>query len=416
MKIKTIEYENFRNFKDRGKITFSTDGRVTIIYGHSGDGKTTLHQLFQWVLYGKVNFNKTATDKLYNLQDEHDRKYGEEFNVFGEIEFEHDGDDYLLRRTHMYKKELKDSRLISEEFTLHKFDKKNYDWKKVSRINELVEEFLPSGLKDYFFFDGESMIADLRVKGKDSASSLKKALYNMFDLDILQNAIDHIGRTDLTTTVLGKLYIDKANGVDSKEVQECKINIENAQKRIEQFKEKKFELEHEKQNLHDVSQNVSEQIGSLKSKMQYETERRTYKKQCEAYNNALLQAQAEFGDALFQMVPQRLISKTVIDAKAKINLKVENTDLPSGITKKLIHYLLDEKNENCICGRKLDLESKQQIANYLLLMPPKSYASLYHEFSQAAKRQGEVYDKNYIEEIITRAVQNQQLMELSIMV
>ena len=101
MKIKTIEYENFRNFKDRGKITFSTDGRVTIIYGHSGDGKTTLHQLFQWVLYGKVNFNKTATDKLYNLQDEHDRKYGEEFNVFGEIEFEHDGDDYLLRRTHM---------------------------------------------------------------------------------------------------------------------------------------------------------------------------------------------------------------------------------------------------------------------------------------------------------------------------
>ena len=49
-------------------------------------------------------------------------------------------------------------------------------------------------------------------------------------------------------------------------------------------------------------------------------------------------------------------------------------------------------------------------------MPPKSYASLYHEFSQAAKRQGEVYDKNYIEEIITRAVQNQQLMELSIMV
>ena len=43
MKIKNIEYENFRNFKDHGMIKCSTDGKVTIIYGKNGDGKTTLH-------------------------------------------------------------------------------------------------------------------------------------------------------------------------------------------------------------------------------------------------------------------------------------------------------------------------------------------------------------------------------------
>ena len=31
MKIKSIEYENFRNFKAPGKVKFSTDGKVTII-------------------------------------------------------------------------------------------------------------------------------------------------------------------------------------------------------------------------------------------------------------------------------------------------------------------------------------------------------------------------------------------------
>ena len=41
MKIKSIEYENFRNFRDYGTIKCSTDGKVTIIYGKNGDGKTT---------------------------------------------------------------------------------------------------------------------------------------------------------------------------------------------------------------------------------------------------------------------------------------------------------------------------------------------------------------------------------------
>ena len=48
-------------------IKCSTDGKVTIIYGKNGDGKTTLHQLFQWIIYGQVKFNKTTTDHLYNL-------------------------------------------------------------------------------------------------------------------------------------------------------------------------------------------------------------------------------------------------------------------------------------------------------------------------------------------------------------
>ena len=47
MKIRKIEYSNFRNFREKGCIEFSTDGKVTIIYGKNGDGKTTLHQLFQ---------------------------------------------------------------------------------------------------------------------------------------------------------------------------------------------------------------------------------------------------------------------------------------------------------------------------------------------------------------------------------
>lgn len=118
MKISKIEFENFRNFRDFGEIKCSTDGKVTIIYGKNGDGKTTLHQLFQWVFYGQVHFNKTTTDRLYNLQYESECSFGDTFQVKGCIDFEHAGVQYSLRRIYTYKKGLNDSEKIAEDVSL----------------------------------------------------------------------------------------------------------------------------------------------------------------------------------------------------------------------------------------------------------------------------------------------------------
>lgn len=157
MRISKIEFENFRNFRDYGKIRCSTDGKVTIIYGKNGDGKTTLHQLFQWIFYGQVHFNKTTTDRLYNLQFESEQPYGSTFDVMGRIDFEHEGVQYSLTRTYKYKKGIDDSEKIGEDFSLNQRDE-DFNWKRVDRPKEVIEKMLPSGLSEYFFFDGESMI------------------------------------------------------------------------------------------------------------------------------------------------------------------------------------------------------------------------------------------------------------------
>ena len=122
MKIKRVEFENFRNFKNHGFIECSTDKKITIIYGKNGDGKTTLHQLFQWIFYGNVHFNKTTTDKLYNLSFEEKLPINKEFQVLGRIDFEHDGVDYSISRVQVYKKGLKSSDKKSEDLTLLKMN------------------------------------------------------------------------------------------------------------------------------------------------------------------------------------------------------------------------------------------------------------------------------------------------------
>ena len=83
MRIKEIEFENFRNYRDNGCITFPTDGSVTVIYGPNGAGKTTLHQFFQWVFYGETHFNNTTSKEMYNSVFEKGLKRNERFDVKG---------------------------------------------------------------------------------------------------------------------------------------------------------------------------------------------------------------------------------------------------------------------------------------------------------------------------------------------
>ena len=407
MKIKTIEYENFRNFKDHGVIKCSTDRKVTIVYGKNGDGKTTLHQLFQWIFYGQVKFNKTTTDHLYNLSLEAGKSYGDTFDVLGRIDFIHDGEEYSLTRRYTYKKGIDESEIIDRELSLQKMDSE-YNWKKVERAQETIEKLLPSGLSDYFFFDGESMIADLRVKGKDSASKLRKALFSMFDLDVIEAALDHIGKVELKTTALGKLYLSKGTIASGSEISSTKTNIENAQNTIQMLKDKVKDAEAEKQKMKDIITQTSEEIGNTKSKEEYERQRRDLKKQRDLFLNNAKNDQEHFGDTIMEMFPHLLISKAVIEAKGKLNLKVNSSKLPAGVTKRLISYLLKSSTSECICGRKLCEEQIEHIRKYEDMLPPRSYASLYHDFTKTAAQWGNGYDKEKIEGIIKRCLDNQE--------
>ena len=408
MKIKAIEFENFRNFKDHGTIKCSTDGKITIIYGKNGDGKTTLHQLFQWVIYGQVHFNKTTTEHLYNLAFEAEQEYGSTFEVMGRIDFEDNQQQYSLTRKNVYRKGMTDSEKIGEEVSLQMMDD-DFNWKRVDRPQEVIEKLLPSGLSEYFFFDGESMIADLRVKGKDSASKLRKALYSMFDLDVVEAAIAHIGSTDSKTTVLGKLYLGKGTIASGSEVAAVQTNINNAQAKIEKFDD---ELNYKKRLVEkkELIQSLSEQIGSSKSKSEYEAQRNALKKQRDLFLDAAKNETSYFGDEIITMFPQLLISKAVADAEKKLDLKVKETSnaLPDGLTKRLIAYLISMNSSQCICGNQLCDKEKEHIKSYLQLMPPHSYASMYQNFKSRADALRGTYDKEKLEKKIVNILNSQE--------
>ena len=413
MRIQSIEYENFRNFKKRGRIECSTDQRVTIIYGRNGDGKTTLHQLFQWIFFGRVHFNKTTSDKLYNLEFETEQKPGSEFEVMGRINFIHSGIEYTLRRTAYYEKGLLgDTKFSHEEFELQRKTDDN-DWKHIDKPVDMIEKLLPSGLSEYFFFDGESMIADLSTKSNDSAKKLKAALYSMFDLDILDMAVDHIGSTTLKKSVLGKLYLSKGEESTGSEISIVKRNIENAQAMIEKLEQKNSGAKSERDRNRQLLNDISEQIGSSKSKAEYEKQRKNYQRARDIAEKNVEQAQSDFGDAVIDVYPKLLISKAILDASDILKLKINKAELPIGLGKTLINYLLSTENEEgtCICGNPLCEKEREHIKAFLNLLPPKSYTSIYQEFITTAKNWGNGYNRDKLENFIQMAISNNELID-----
>lgn len=396
MIIKTIEFENFRNFKGRNVIHCSTDGKVTIVYGNNGDGKTTLHQLFQWAFYNTVHFNKTASDKMYNLQLEREQPYGQAFQVWATIAFSHDGSEYLLRREWTYKKGLDDSKKIGEDFSISKQDD-DFNWNRLSNPEIIIEQLLPSGLSEYFFFDGESMIADLRVKGHESANKLKKALFSILDLNLLENAIAHIGSIELKTTVLGKLFLSKAGNDTSEDVARHRSKVESCSEQLDrldlQLQAKKDDRKKKQQFISEAS----EKIGGTKSKQEYEKERNRHKSLREGYLEQIKKTFAAFGRELIATYPHMLMAYTVQKRGRTIRLPESHKKHVPGVSKTLVQALL--KSSKCICGQELTEEHYAELRSFLEILPP-SYDAQYTHFLRAADARMTRYDPTVLREQI----------------
>lgn len=382
MIIKEVEYKNFRQFKDHGSIKCSTNGKVTLIYGKNGDGKTTLHQLFHWIFYNTVKFNKTTTDKLYNLSYEKSLRYNDTTETEGKIFFEHNGEDYVIRRIWHYQKQVSKITKIGEEVDIYKRNE-NGDWKKVTsnnkEVNKIMEEILPSGLSEYFFFDGESMIADLKVKSSQSANKLKEALYKMFDLSILDLGITHIGDTSKANTVIGKLFSQRESSDNPIQTAKAKENMLYAEQKIEFLKGNRKDMVNEKQLKMDRIKVISETIGSVRSTKDYEATRKKLKNEIEKKNKDINDEKIGFGKNVYKIYPKLLLKKRFEYAKQVIKDKInsDGKSIPFGLEKKLIETLLSDGGD-CICGNHIGEKEKENLEKYLLLFPPYSYSNLYN--------------------------------------
>ena len=157
MKFKKIIITNFRQFKGRNELNFSTDDdkNITIVYGGITHGKTTLLQAFNWVFYNIVKLENP--NDLLNKEIADNLGRGESAEVEVEIHLEFDGENYRLIRKQVYSVYLNEMYgKISTGTSLVRAEKEQNDtWIPAGNYDDIINKIMPSNLSTYFFFDGE---------------------------------------------------------------------------------------------------------------------------------------------------------------------------------------------------------------------------------------------------------------------
>ena len=98
MVINNIEITNFRCYYGKSSISFNSNGKITLIYGDSGYGKSSLLQFFRWMFYSDPDFGKNDDKPIFNIAAYNECDIGKFVEVSGQIDFEHLGWSYRLNK------------------------------------------------------------------------------------------------------------------------------------------------------------------------------------------------------------------------------------------------------------------------------------------------------------------------------
>lgn len=185
MIIKKLVLQNFRVFHGVHEIDLSPNGNKPIILfgGLNGSGKTSILTAIRLALYGKTAFNDVLTNQGYieqlsTLIYRNTEKNESEKSASIELTFTYNqsgktSDFTVIRNWQLGHKDklllLQDGKELKEL---------NYE-----QCQGFLNELIPNGVADLFFFDGEK-IADLAED--ESGKILQTAVRRLFGLDVIE--------------------------------------------------------------------------------------------------------------------------------------------------------------------------------------------------------------------------------------
>lgn len=357
MKLKSLTFNNFRQFYGKQTIEFSTDDvkNVTIIHGENGAGKTALLNAFKWCLYDKTDFDTNDVKSLLS-----ERLIAESFdndilNMSVELKFDHEKCNFSVKREEKYKK-ITDLEVEDIGSTFHvSYVDKNGQYHSSNNPQTQISQILPEDMHSYFFFNGERID---KLAESSSANDIKNAITTIMGIQIMERAEEHM----LSVIRIIKKDMKKFSNEDLNKVidEENKIDddIKSLKEGLSVNKNNLIAYKDEIQIIETSLEDKKEVSGLQKERKKLQNELSDIKSKIE---DKKVELKKEISSSGFHAFCQNLINDVSIFLEDKRNKK----ELPSNIKEQFVNDLLEDKI--CICGRSLlpGTEHYKKVTSYL---------------------------------------------------
>lgn len=390
MRISNILIKNFRCYYDENSLSFNNEGKITLIYGDSGYGKSSFLQFFKWMFYNNPDFGPNDDKPLFNLAAFNEKKPNDTLEVKGIIEFEHLGVKYSLIKSLQFKVALsaKNTRIEKNDLRLSTLVNDNWEPYKGDIANK-INSILPMGLVNYFLLDGEKA-RDIVLDSK----KLKIAIHSLFGLDAYEKALSHLGTDHKKKSVIG--YFNNlmtsqmkstVNNMSAAELQEV---LEELHEEIEAYKEERHSIMAQISDLNARRDEIFKILGETNNKSNLQQIVKMNNQRITENETRIKAQKGKIGDLFYKCYPYLFLSK--ITSKTSAILREKNASFAANyrnvfenLKKDLLKEIL-EKNI-CVCGRTLDEEALDHINGVIGVMPPDSYTYQFGQFVNKSKRE-----------------------------
>lgn len=359
MRIDQIKLINFRQHRNT-VLDFpkSKETDLHVFIANNGSGKTNIMNAISWCLYERDLVGNPKEDKLpdFNLHAEKEAiEAGEDhLDISVTLKIENGADIYTIERSQFIK--------LPEEFC-HRTQVKIYhqnekgteiieDENRPDEVDRIIQDLLPVGISQYSFFDGETLQNYFNNNG---SKSVKDAIHKMAQIDVLQNAEDHLASIIREkTNILSKL---------DPNIEQYQAELEKDTSQEEQFANTIEELDKEIKKAEDWKDELTQLIGGNEHIKELDESYQEAGKQLEK----LEEEKSKFNDAINDFFRKSYIELALKDVLQGTNTYIQekSAKLPAReFSKELLEECL--KDEEChLCHTHLTPQTEQIIRDLL---------------------------------------------------
>ncbi len=358
MILQVLKVDNWRNFHGpQIPIHFrNTQARkVTVIHAGNGAGKTSLLNALLWLFTGDTTPNFLRPKHKINNEAIEKADIGTAIVSVVSCRFEHEGYQYdAERRVEAVKREgIEETHAAAVEhpLVLKRIDSAG-SYETVTNPNVFVNQIIPPAIREFFFFDGESLVKN-KFDANANQGLLAGQMQRFFGLDKIQTGIKllkqakHVLAQEITNAAEGDAaQLAKELGELQEEIEQKQEAHDQAGKAVEALERQRDQIDQAlaRSTSHAKDAQRRDELKSRLEELEKEDDRlraeRRHLVSTKGHLAFLGEAQAYFA--------------------AQISELRRAGRLPSDFKRPFLERILSESC--CICGRDLELGSKERTA------------------------------------------------------